>query len=224
MSRILIVDDEIKIREVIKEYAEFDGHEVAQAQDGMEAISLVKANDYDLIILDIMMPKLDGYSTCKEIKKIKDIPIIMLSARSEEYDKLFGFELGVDDYIIKPFSPKELLARINAVIKRYKKSSESNEDVFKYEGLVINFTAREVIVDGEKVSMTPKEYDLLFYFAKNINVALSREKLLEAVWGFDFYGDDRTVDTHVKMLRNSLGKYRNLIVTLRGMGYKFEKI
>ena len=148
----------------------------------------------------------------------------MLSARSEEYDKLFGFELGVDDYIIKPFSPKELLARINAVIKRYKKSSESNEDVFKYEGLVINFTAREVIVDGEKVSMTPKEYDLLFYFAKNINVALSREKLLEAVWGFDFYGDDRTVDTHVKMLRNSLGKYRNLIVTLRGMGYKFEKI
>lgn len=224
MPRILIVDDEIKIREVIKEYAEFDGHEVAQAQDGMEAISLVKANDYDLIILDIMMPKLDGYSTCKEIKKIKDIPIIMLSARSEEYDKLFGFELGVDDYIIKPFSPKELLARINAVIKRYKKSSESNEDVFKYEGLVINFTAREVIVDGEKVSMTPKEYDLLFYFAKNINVALSREKLLEAVWGFDFYGDDRTVDTHVKMLRNSLGKYRNLIVTLRGMGYKFEKI
>lgn len=224
MSRILIVDDEVKIREVIKEYAEFDGHEVAQAQDGMEAISLVKANDYDLIILDIMMPKLDGYSTCKEIKKIKDIPIIMLSARSEEYDKLFGFELGVDDYIIKPFSPKELLARINAVIKRYKKSSESNEDVFKYEGLVINFTAREVIVDGEKVSMTPKEYDLLFYFAKNINVALSREKLLEAVWGFDFYGDDRTVDTHVKMLRNSLGKYRNLIVTLRGMGYKFEKI
>lgn len=224
MSRILIVDDEVKIREVIKEYAEFDGHEVAQAQDGMEAISLVKANDYDLIILDIMMPKLDGYSTCKEIKKVKDIPIIMLSARSEEYDKLFGFELGVDDYIIKPFSPKELLARINAVIKRYKKSSESNEDVFKYEGLVINFTAREVIVDGEKVSMTPKEYDLLFYFAKNINVALSREKLLEAVWGFDFYGDDRTVDTHVKMLRNSLGKYRNLIVTLRGMGYKFEKI
>ncbi len=224
MSRILIVDDEVKIREVIKEYAEFDGHEVAQAQDGMEALSLVKANDYDLIILDIMMPKLDGYSTCKEIKKIKDIPIIMLSARSEEYDKLFGFELGVDDYIIKPFSPKELLARINAVIKRYKKSSESNEDVFKYEGLVINFTAREVIVDGEKVSMTPKEYDLLFYFAKNINVALSREKLLEAVWGFDFYGDDRTVDTHVKMLRNSLGKYRNLIVTLRGMGYKFEKI
>jgi DNA-binding response OmpR family regulator len=224
VSRILIVDDEVKIREVIKEYAEFDGHEVAQAQDGMEALSLVKANDYDLIILDIMMPKLDGYSTCKEIKKVKDIPIIMLSARSEEYDKLFGFELGVDDYIIKPFSPKELLARINAVIKRYKKSSESNEDVFRYEGLVINFTAREVIVDGEKVSMTPKEYDLLFYFAKNINVALSREKLLEAVWGFDFYGDDRTVDTHVKMLRNSLGKYRNLIVTLRGMGYKFEKI
>ncbi len=224
MAKILVVDDESKIREVIREYAEFGGHTVDEAEDGMQAISLVKENDYELIVLDIMMPKLDGYSTCKEIKKLKDIPVIMLSARSEEYDKLFGFELGVDDYMVKPFSPKELLARINVVIKRNKKTTSTTEDILKYEGLVINFTARDVTIDGQKVSMTPKEYDLLFYLAKNMNVALSREKLLEAVWGFDFYGDDRTVDTHIKMLRNSLGKYRNLIVTLRGMGYKFEKI
>ena len=224
MSKILVVDDESKIREVIREYAEFEGHTVDEAEEGMQAISLVKENDYDLIVLDIMMPKLDGYSTCKEIKKLKDIPVIMLSARSEEYDKLFGFELGVDDYMVKPFSPKELLARINVVIKRNKKVTSTSEDILKYEGLVINFTGRDVTIDGHKVSMTPKEYDLLFYLAKNMNVALSREKLLEAVWGFDFYGDDRTVDTHIKMLRNSLGEYRNLIVTLRGMGYKFEKI
>ena len=224
MAKILVVDDESKIREVIREYAEFGGHTVDEAEDGMKAISLVKENDYELIVLDIMMPKLDGYSTCKEIKKLKDIPVIMLSARSEEYDKLFGFELGVDDYMVKPFSPKELLARINVVIKRNRKTASTTEDILKYEGLVINFTARDVIIDGQKASMTPKEYDLLFYLAKNMNVALSREKLLEAVWGFDFYGDDRTVDTHIKMLRNSLGKYRNLIVTLRGMGYKFEKI
>lgn len=224
MSKILVVDDESKIREVIREYSEFEGHTVDEAEEGMQAISLVKENDYDLIVLDIMMPKLDGYSTCKEIKKLKDIPVIMLSARSEEYDKLFGFELGVDDYMVKPFSPKELLARINVVIKRNKKVTSTSEDILKYEGLAINFTGRDVTIDGHKVSMTPKEYDLLFYLAKNMNVALSREKLLEAVWGFDFYGDDRTVDTHIKMLRNSLGKYRNLIVTLRGMGYKFEKI
>ena len=173
--------------------------------------------------MDIMMPKLDGYSACKEIKKIKDIPVIMLSARGEEYDKLFGFEIGVDDYVVKPFSPKELMARIRAVMNRVN-SAKKTEDVITYQGLVINFTAREVLIDGVKAQMTPKEYDLLFYLVKNMNIALSREKLLEEVWGFDFYGDDRTVDTHIKMLRNSLGPYRNLIVTLRGMGYKFEKI
>ncbi|WP_443708241.1 winged helix-turn-helix domain-containing protein, partial [Ruminococcus bicirculans (ex Wegman et al. 2014)] len=178
---------------------------------------------FDIIIMDVMMPKLDGYSACKEIRKIKQIPVIMLSARGEEYDKLFGFEIGVDDYVVKPFSPKELMARIRAVLNRAS-ASQHTEDVIRYEGLEINFTAREVKIDGEKVSMTPKEYDLLFYLVKNMNIALSREKLLEEVWGFDFYGDDRTVDTHIKMLRNSLGKYRNLIVTLRGMGYKFEKI
>lgn len=223
MAKILVVDDEIKIREIIKEYAEFEGYEVAQAEDGMQAVEMVKNQDFDIIIMDVMMPKLDGYSAYKEIRKIKQIPVIMLSARGEEYDKLFGFEIGVDDYVVKPFSPKELMARIRAVLNRAS-ASQRTEDVIRYEGLEINFTAREVKIDGEKVSMTPKEYDLLFYLVKNMNIALSREKLLEEVWGFDFYGDDRTVDTHIKMLRNSLGKYRNLIVTLRGMGYKFEKI
>ena len=221
MAKILVVDDEIKIREIIKEYAEFEGYEVAQAEDGMQAVEMVKNQDFDIIIMDVMMPKLDGYSACKEIRKIKQIPVIMLSARGEEYDKLFGFEIGVDDYVVKPFSPKELMARIRAVLNRAS-ASQRTEDVIRYEGLEINFTAREVKIDGQKVSMTPKEYDLLFYLVKNMNIALSREKLLEEVWGFDFYGDDRTVDTHIKMLRNSLGKYRNLIVTLRGMGYKFE--
>ncbi len=224
MAKILIVDDEAKIRLVVKEYAEFEGYEVDEASDGMEAIAKAKSTQYDLIILDIMMPRLDGYSACKEIKKNSDVPIIMLSARGEEYDKLFGFELGIEDYVVKPFSPKELLARIRVVLNRNEKRKSIIEETITYKGLIINFTAREVIVNGEKVSMKPKEYDLLFYLVRNMNVALSREKLLEAVWGYDFYGDDRTVDTHIKMLRNSLGEYRDLIVTLRGMGYKFEKI
>ena len=223
MPRILVVDDEPKIRELIREYAEFNGFEVVEAGDGMEAAELAKAHDYDVIVMDIMMPKLDGYSAVKEIRKTKKTPVIMLSARGEEYDKLFGFEIGVDDYVVKPFSPKELMARIKAVLNRAG-GSRPQEEVIKYKGLVINFTAREVTIDGEKANMTPKEYDLLFYLVRNMNIALSREKLLEEVWGFDFYGDDRTVDTHIKMLRNSLGPYRNLIVTLRGMGYKFEKI
>ena len=223
MAKILVVDDEAKIRAIIKEYAEFEGYTVVQAEDGMDAVEEVRSEDFDIIVMDIMMPRLDGYSACKEIKKIKPIPVIMLSARGEEYDKLFGFEIGVDDYVVKPFSPKELMARIKAVLARAN-ASKPEEDVITYEGLEINFTAREVKIDGKRVSMTPKEYDLLFYLVKNMNIALSREKLLEEVWGFDFYGDDRTVDTHIKMLRNSLGPYRNLIITLRGMGYKFEKI
>ncbi len=223
MARILVVDDEAKIRTIIREYAEFEGFEVVEAEDGMDAVEKVKTEDFDIIVMDIMMPRLDGYSACKEIQKIKKIPVIMLSARGEEYDKLFGFEIGVDDYVVKPFSPKELMARIRAVLNRAK-AHQNTEEIIRYKGLEINFTAREVKIDGEKVSMTPKEYDLLFYLVRNMNIALSREKLLEEVWGFDFYGDDRTIDTHIKMLRNSLGEYRNLIVTLRGMGYKFEKI
>ncbi len=224
MSKILIVDDEKKIRDVVREYAEFEGFEIVEAEDGMDAVKKVSENDdISIIIMDIMMPKLDGYSAVREIRKTSSVPVIMLSARGEEYDKLFGFELGIDDYVVKPFSPKELMARIRAVINRVSPVN-SKEEIVKYKGLTINFTAREVLIDGEKVSMTPKEYDLLFYLVKNMNIALSRDKLLEEVWGYDFYGDDRTVDTHIKMLRNSLGEYRNLIVTLRGMGYKFEKI
>ncbi len=224
MAKILVVDDEIKIREVVKEYAVFEGYEVIEAGDGMEAVEKVRqeADSIDCIVLDIMMPRLDGYSACKEIKKIKNIPVIMLSARGEEYAKLFGFEVGIDDYVVKPFSPKELMARIKVAIKRG--SAPDDDGAIRYKGLVINFAARDVTIDGKRVQMTPKEYDILFYLAKNMNIAMSREKLLEEVWGFDFYGDDRTVDTHIKMLRNSLGPYRDLIVTLRGMGYKFDDI
>ncbi len=223
MYKILIADDEQKIREVLREYAEYEGHEVVEAVDGMQAVELAKNQDFDIIILDIMMPKLDGFSACKEIRKIKNTPVLMLSARGEEYDKLFGFEIGADDYVVKPFSPKEVLARINAIIKRNSaKNNAGNSEIVKFEGLEINFTARDVRIDGEKANLTPKEYDLLFYLVRNKNIALTRNKLLEEVWGYDFFGDDRTIDTHIKMLRNNLGVYRKFIVTLRGMGYKFE--
>ncbi len=222
-KKILIVDDEKNIRNVIKEYAKFDGFETFEAEDGMQAVEMCRTQDFDLIIMDIMMPKLDGYSAVREIRKTKQIPVIMLSARGEEYDKLFGFERGVDDYVTKPFSPKELLARIRAVMKRSAAPAPAGDNnVLKFEGLEINMSGREVFVDGKPVSLTPKEYDLLFYLVRNKGIALSREKLLEEVWGYDFYGDDRTVDTHIKMLRNSLGDYRKFIVTLRGMGYKFD--
>lgn len=222
MKKLLVVDDEAKIREVIREYAEFSGYEVTEAEDGMSAIGLCKLNDYDLIIMDVMMPKLDGFSAIKEIKKIKDIPVIMLSARGEEYDKLFGFELGIDDYVVKPFSPKELMARVNAVLTRKSGSDQATSNVMKFDGLEVNFAARTISVDGKRVDLTPKEYDLLFYLIQNRNIALSRDKLLSDIWGYDFFGDDRTIDTHIKNLRNNLGPYRNFIVTLRGVGYKFE--
>lgn len=223
MRKILIADDEDKIREVIREYAEFEGYETDEASDGMEAVEKCRTNEYDAVVLDIMMPKLDGFSACKEIKKTSDVPVLMLSARGEEYDKLFGFEMGIDDYVVKPFSPKEVMARLNVLITRSRKESGTgDENVLKFGGLEINMSARNVRVDGHKAEMTPKEYDLLFYLVRNRNIALSREKILTEVWGYDFYGDDRTVDTHIKMLRNSLGDYRNYIVTLRGMGYKFE--
>jgi len=224
MSRVLIVDDEVNIRKVVREYAEFEGYEVTEAGNGMEAVSICRENDFDIIIMDVMMPRLDGYSAVKEIHKNKQIPVIMLSARGEEYDKLFGFEIGVDDYVVKPFSPKELMARVKAVIKRNTSTPESvkKSDRYVFEGLEIDISGREVYVNGVRASMTPKEYDLLFYLVRNKNIALTRDKLLEEVWGYDFFGDDRTVDTHIKMLRNSLGEYRKFIVTLRGMGYKFE--
>lgn len=221
--KILIVDDEEMIRGVLREYIEFEGNQADEAADGMEAVKMCRENDYDLILMDVMMPKLDGFSAVKEIRKEKDVPVIMLSARGEEYDKLFAFEIGVDDYVTKPFSPKEVMARINAVTKRKAAKQKQDESrVIRFEGLEIDMAGRNVYVDGEKAVLTPKEYELLFYFVRNQGLALTREKLLYDVWGFDFYGDDRTVDTHVKMLRGNLKQYRKFIVTLRGLGYKFE--
>jgi DNA-binding response OmpR family regulator len=221
MATILIVDDEQKIRKVIREYAEFNGFEVSEAEDGMDAVNMCREHDYDIIIMDVMMPRLDGFSAVKEIKKIKDFPVIMLSARGEEYDKLFGFELGIDDYIIKPFSPKELMARINVVLTR-RQPVHDESDKLAFDGLELSVQARQVTVDKVPVNLTPKEYDLLFYLVENKNIALSRDKLLRDIWGYDYFGDDRTIDTHIKNLRNNLGPYRDKIVTLRGVGYKFE--
>ena len=232
MYHILVVDDEARIRSIIRKYAEFDGHEVTEAADGMEAVLLCRKNTYDLIIMDIMMPELDGFSACREIRKISQTPIIMLSARGEEYDRINGFEVGIDDYVVKPFSPKELMLRVDAIMKRVKtpaaKVSGTNAPNVVVEldggGLRADVTARLVYVDGQRVEMSPKEYDLFFYLLANRNIALSREKLLCEVWGYDFYGDARTLDTHIKLLRKSLGRYSEYIVTLRGVGYRFEGV
>lgn len=215
---VLIVDDEKLIREVIKEYGQVEGFNILEASDGTYALDIIKKHDVDVVVLDIMMPKLDGFSTYKEIKKIKNIPTIILSARNEEYDKLFGFELGIDDYLTKPFSPKELIARIKAVTKR----NNHELDQFIYQDLVIDFKGYTIHIEGKEVKVTPKEFEILSYLIKNKNIAISRESLLSAIWGYDFFGDDRTIDTHIKMLRNNLGKYRDLISTIRGVGYKFE--
>lgn len=217
--KILIVDDESNIREVVREYCELSGYEADEAQDGVEAVEKVKQTHYDCVILDVMMPGLDGFSACKEIKKIQDVPIIMLSARCKEYDKLYAFGLGIDDYVIKPFSPKELMARVKVVLER---GSHREKNTITYQGLVVDLLGRTVTVDGERVTLTPKEIDLLIYLMNNKNIALSRQQLLEEVWNYDYFGDDRTVDTHIKMLRHNLGAYRDHIVTVRGMGYKFE--
>lgn len=221
MAKILIVDDEEKIRFVIKEYAQFSGHEIIEAADGYETLEICKKEPVDLIVMDVMMPKVDGFTAVKELRKFSSTPVIMLSARGEEYDKLFGFELGIDDYVVKPFSPKELMARITAILTRGKGKRPEHEKL-EFGGLVIDITGRTVIVDGVVTQMTPKEYELLFYMAKNRGIALSRERLITEVWGYDYFGDDRTLDTHIKMLRQNLGQYRGLIVTLRSLGYKFE--
>ena len=224
--KILIVDDEEMIRDVLKEYVEFEGNEAFEAADGMEAVKMCKDNDYDVVLMDVMMPKLDGFSAVKEIRKFKDVPVIMLSARGEEYDKLFGFEIGADDYVTKPFSPKEVMARINAVTKRRAmKNNDVSQQSYKFEGLEIDMAGRNVYVDGEKAELTPKEYELLFYLVRNKGIALTREKLLYDVWGFDFYGDDRTVDTHIKRLRDKIhaaGYDPALVETVRGYGYRFK--
>lgn len=228
MYNILVTDDEEMIRKLIRKYAEFEGHSVSEASNGMEALIQLKNNEFDLVIMDIMMPELDGFSACREIRKSSDIPIIMLSARGEEYDKINGFEIGIDDYVIKPFSPKELMLRVDAILKRRARtggavSEKKNDIVYLANGAIeVDFTARVVKIDGERRDMSPKEYDLFFYMLKNKNIALTRDKLLSDVWGYDFFGDDRTLDTHIKILRKSLGAYADIIVTIRGVGYRLE--
>jgi len=221
MYNILIVDDEERIRDILKEYFDFEQYSYKEAQDGATAIEMVKLHSFDLIILDIMMPKIDGFTALREIRKFSDIPVIMLSARGEEYDKLFGFELGVDDYITKPFSPKEVVARIKALLKRTK-SEPMAGSIISLGGIEIDEAGRKVLVDSKSVELTPKEYDILLFMAKNKNAVLSREKILEQIWGYEFFGDDRTVDTHIKMLRNSIAPYRDYIKTVWGIGYKLE--
>ena len=220
--KLLIVDDEKRIRALIAKYAAFEGYETDEAEDGMQAVAMCRERRYDLIIMDVMMPELDGFSAVREIRKHSDTPVIMLSARGEEYDRIHGFELGIDDYVVKPFSPKELMMRAGAVLKR-SGSGKETEDTVAIDGLTVNFTARRVTVDGQELDLSPKEYDLLFYMVRNRGIALSREKLISDVWGYDFFGDDRTLDTHIKLLRRQLGRYADRITTLRGVGYRFEK-
>ncbi len=224
MYSILVVDDETQIRRLIRKYAEFEGFAVFEAENGMQAIDMCRESNYDIVIMDVMMPELDGFSACTEIRKFSSVPMIMLSARGEEYDRIHGFENGVDDYVVKPFSPRELMMRVNAIIKRYAGKEEDlpDHETFTIGKLTVDFTGRRVYVDGKKVNLSPKEYDLLFYLVKNRNIALTREKLITNVWGYDFYGDDRTLDTHIKLLRKSLGECSDYIVTLRGVGYRFE--
>ena len=220
--KLLIVDDEQRIRSLIAKYASFEGYETDEAADGMQAVEMCRRTRYDLIIMDVMMPELDGFSAVREIRKSSTTPVIMLSARGEEYDRIHGFELGIDDYVVKPFSPKELMMRVAAVLKR-SGTEKAEDDVISFDGLTIDFTARRVTIDGQELDLSPKEYELLFYMVRNRGIALSREKLISDVWGYDFFGDDRTLDTHIKLLRRQLGKYADRITTLRGVGYRFEK-
>ena len=224
MYHLLVVDDEAKIRMLIRKYAEFEGHTVTEAENGMEAVKLCRKDpkQFDLIIMDVMMPELDGFSAVAEIRKVSQAPVLMLSARGEEYDRIHGFELGVDDYVVKPFSPKELMMRVNAIMNRVRPQEDQRRNTVSFQGLTIDFDARIVTVDGQRAELSPKEYDLLVYLVQNKNIALTREMLITNVWGYDFYGDDRTLDTHIKLLRKSLGPYSKFIVTLRGVGYRFE--
>ncbi|HEY8420605.1 MAG TPA: response regulator transcription factor [Thermoclostridium sp.] len=227
MAKVLICDDEAGLRSVLKRYATFEGHEVTEARNGLEAVNICKTNTFDIIIMDIMMPELDGFSAVKEIRKFSDTPVLMLSARGEEFDKVLGFELGVDDYVVKPFSSKEVMLRINAILRRTAKGSNASTDdeghvIYEKEGLKADMTAYKVYIDGELADMAPKEYDLLFFLIRNRNIAIPRERIMTEVWGFDYCGDDRTLDTHMKLLRKSLGPYAHFIKTLRGLGYRFD--
>lgn len=217
--KILIIDDEEMIREVIKEYSEDAGYQTDEAENGKIALEKINKNTYDLLILDIMMPEMDGFTVLKNIPREKKIPTIVLSARGDEYDKLNGFDLGIDDYLTKPFSPKELIARIKAVLNRTQKNLPT---LYRYKTLEVNFSAHTLKIDDKIINITPKEFEILTYLIENKDIAISREQLLSKLWGYDFFGDDRTVDTHIKMLRSNLGIYRNLIETVRGVGYRFS--
>ena len=221
--KLLVVDDEARIRALIQKYASLEGYETEEAENGMKAVEMCRENDYALIIMDVMMPELDGFSAVREIRKTKNIPVIMLSARGEEYDRIHGFELGVDDYVVKPFSPRELMMRVGAVLKRSAAAKEAEDETVTIGQLNVDFTARRVTVQGRELDLSPKEYELLFYMVRNRGIALTREKLISEVWGYDFFGDDRTLDTHIKLLRKELGPCAELITTLRGVGYRFEK-
>ena len=216
---ILIVDDEANIRSMIRKYASYEGYQADEAADGLEAVEKCRKHDYDLVIMDVMMPQLDGFSACREIRSFSDVPMLMLSARGEEYDRIHGFELGVDDYVVKPFSPRELMMRVSAIVKR----AGGGSDAVSIGDLTVDFTARRVTIAGKELTLSLKEYELLFYMVRNRGIALTRERLISEVWGYDFYGDDRTLDTHIKLLRRSLGDYASRITTLRGVGYRFEK-
>ena len=221
--KLLIVDDESRIRSLIAKYAAFEGYTTEEAENGMQAIEMCRQNRYDLVIMDVMMPELDGFSAVREIRKTNPVPVIMLSARGEEYDRIHGFELGIDDYVVKPFSPKELMMRVGAVLKRSGETNAKADEAITVGGITVDFTARRVTVDGKEADLSPKEYDLLYYMMRNRGVALTREKLISDVWGYDFFGDDRTLDTHIKLLRKQLGPCADRITTLRGVGYRFEK-
>jgi DNA-binding response OmpR family regulator len=224
MAKILICDDEPGLRAVIKRYAQFEGHETAEAGNGLEAVEACKKEQFDIIIMDIMMPELDGFSAVKEIRKTSEVPIIMLSARGEEYDKVLGFEYGVDDYVVKPFSSKEIMLRIAAILRRRDTITSNNDkhEIFTKDGFSADMTAYKILIDGNEVEFAPKLYDLLFFLIRNKNIAVSREKILTEVWGYKNLNDVRTLDTHMKLLRKSMGQYASLITTLRGHGYRFE--
>lgn len=224
MANILVVDDEERIRDLIKQYLKFEGYEYDEASNGQQAVEMFNKHQFDLIIMDVMMPFVDGISALRMIREKSKIPVILLTAKGEEYDKIFGFDLGADDYVVKPFSPKELMARIRAVLKRTQTVKEVSDKVYIYKDLYINHVSYEARIKGEKLSLTPKEFELLLYFTNNKGVVLTRENLLNEIWGYDFYGDSRTVDTHIKMLRNNLGEYRDLIKTVWGVGYRYDEI
>ena len=226
MPRIIVVDDEPDICQMIQRYAEHDGYETVGVSDGTEAVAICQKEDFDIIIMDVMMPDMDGFAACRKIREKKDSPVLMLSARGGEYDKLFGFEVGVDDYVTKPFSPKELMARINVITRRHAKpqgETEKETSVLKFGELEIDTLGHTLFVDGERADLTAKEYDVLLYLVNNKGIVLTRDQILSAVWGYDYFGEDRTVDWQIKLLRNKLGKYREMIHTIRGVGYKFDE-